>query len=96
MPPEQLVPMRLSATRRVLDVPALGHEVEFPRNTFVAQLRVMREMEKMSVDITKVLVSQHVQPDNLIRLETGAPGEGGKAAAAKDGKGLLGALQLNL
>lgn len=69
-------------------------ELEVARNE--EQLRVMREMEKMSVDITKVLVSQHVQPDNLIRLETGAPGEGGKAAAAKDGKGLLGALQLNL
>ena len=72
-------------------------EVERQRNE--EQLRVMKEMKALSVDITKVLVAQHEVPGNLIRLETDG-GRGGGAAIAtggsEPGKGLLGALQLNL
>ena len=74
-------------------------EVERQRNE--EQLRVMKEMKTLSVDITKVLVAQHEVPGNLIRLET-AGDKGGAAAVATGGgadgtgKGLLGALQLNL
>jgi len=70
-------------------------EVEQARN--VEQLRMMKEMKSLNVDITKVLVSQHQTPDNLIRLETlgGATKENLTHADAGK-KGLLGALQLNL
>ena len=60
------------------------------------QLRMMKEMKALSVDITKVLISQQPHFDNVIKLDAG----GGKAEARADGKevgrGLLGALQLNL
>jgi len=60
------------------------------------QLRVIREMKAQGVDITKVLVAQHHQSDNTIRLETGtSPGPSTSQAESK-GKGLIGALQLNL
>ena len=60
------------------------------------QLRVMREMKAQGVDITKVLVAQHHQSDNTIRLETGvSPGVSAPQLEGK-GRGLIGALQLNL
>jgi len=58
----------------------------------------MREMKSLNVDITKVLVSQQPHVDSVIKLDTGARADGGGKAAASDapGKGLIGALQLNL
>jgi len=65
------------------------HELEQARNA--EQLQMMREMKALGVDLTKVLVSQHEQPDRVIKLDTGGDGS---ASAGK--RGLLGALQLNL
>ena len=70
-------------------------ELEKARNE--EQLRMMREMQALGVDLTQVLVSQHEIPGNVIRLETG---DGAKTETsqgqAQAGRGLLGALQLNL
>jgi len=78
------------------DIEAKKLEVEKGRNE--EQLRVMREMKSLNVDITKVLVSQQPHVDSVIKLDTGARADGGGKAAASDapGKGLIGALQLNL
>jgi len=68
-------------------------EVETARNE--EQLRVMREMNALKIDITKVLVSQTPHADSVIKLDTGGSASGVKPAAAA-GKGLIGGLQLNL
>merc|ERR1719197_2445032 len=64
------------------------------------QLEMMRSMHALGVDLTKVLVSQHEQPDRVIKLDTGGAGNakhtGGKGGGASGGQGLFGALQLNL
>merc|ERR1719310_2442525 len=58
------------------------------------QLRMMREMKALGVDLTQVLVSQQEQPSSVIKF---ASDDGAKKAAAQaGGKGILGALQLNL
>jgi len=57
----------------------------------------MREMKALQVDITKVLVAQQPHVDSVIKLDTGSSSStklDHKASAA--GKGLIGALQLNL
>lgn len=61
------------------------------------QLRVMADLKDRGVDLTKVLVAQHYQSDSTIRLETvGAAGNARPPAADGKGKGMIGALQLNL
>merc|ERR1719473_2284806 len=71
-------------------------DVERQRNE--EQLRMMREMKALNVDLTQVLISQNDVPGNLIRLETAGAGGAGEGAPnkAEGGKGILGALQLNL
>ena len=77
------------------EIEAKKLEVEAARNA--EQLRMMREMKALSVDITKVLVSQQPHFDNVIKLDAGGKAEGAKADGKPEaGKGLLGALQLNL
>ena len=63
---------------------------ELEQSRMSEQLGMMREMKGLGVDLTKVLVSQHEQPDRVIKLDTGS----GTPSAGK--QGLLGALQLNL
>ena len=58
------------------------------------QLRMMREMKNLGVDLTQVLVSQQEQPSNVIKLS--GDNDAARKAAAQGGKGILGALQLNL
>jgi len=89
-----LHPPPLSAVSHRCPAP-LDDRVEKARNE--EQLRVMREMNSLKVDLTKVLVSQQPHVDSVIKLDTGAgsrPESSATAAAA--GKGLIGALQLNL
>mmetsp|Transcript_26382 Transcript_26382/g.61572 ORF Transcript_26382/g.61572 Transcript_26382/m.61572 type:complete len:370 (-) Transcript_26382:469-1578(-) len=77
------------------EIEAKRLEVETARNA--EQLRVMREMKALQVDITKVLVAQQPHVDSVIKLDTGSSSStklDHKASAA--GKGLIGALQLNL
>jgi len=82
---------QLQATREAeLKAERARFELETARNA--EQLQMMRSMKELGVDLTKVLVSQHEQPDRVIKLDTG--GGGGSTAAPKPG--LLGALQLNL
>merc|ERR1719240_1812553 len=67
-------------------------ELEASRNE--EQLRMMREMKALGVDLTQVLVSQQEQPSSVIKF---ASDDGAKKSAAQaGGKGILGALQLNL
>lgn len=54
------------------------------------QLQMMRSMKELGVDLTKVIVSQHEQPNRVIKLDTSGND------ASTDGKRLLGALQLNV
>ena len=67
-------------------------ELEKARNE--EQLRMMREMKGLGVDLTQVLISQQENPSSVIKLATDNKGGGGAAAAAP--KNILGALQLNL
>jgi len=78
------------------EIEAKKLEVEAARNE--EQLRVMREMKSLNVDITKVLISQQPHVDSVIKLDTGKGTDGGKPGdkGADPGKGLIGALQLNL
>jgi len=81
------------------EIEAKKLEVEKQRNE--EQLRVMREMKSLSVDITKVLVSQQPHVDSVIKLDTGngsssSKGDGKAGTPDAPGKGLIGALQLNL
>jgi len=77
------------------EIEAKKLEVENARNE--EQLRVLREMNALEVDITKVLVAQQPHVDNVIKLDTGSATADQKAKApAEPGKGLIGALQLNL
>jgi len=92
--------------RQEADVRALKEKgdaevaIEQARNE--EQLRVMKEMKGLSVDITKVLVAQHHQVDSVTRLEVAPTGTNagreavGSEAEGSRGKGLIGALQLNL
>jgi len=64
---------------------------ELEQSRMGEQLSMMREMKGLGVDLTKVLVSQHEQPDRVIKLDTGSAG-----SAATGKQGLLSALQLNL
>jgi len=64
-------------------------ELEQQRNAEL--LRMMKEMKGINVDLTKVLVAQHEQPDRVIKLDTGS-GSDDKAKS----KSLLSALQLNI
>merc|ERR1712137_1524891 len=73
----------------LLDAERQKLELEQARNA--EQLKMMREMKELGVDLTKVLVSQHEQPDRVIKLDTG-----GAASAGAAPKGLLSALQLNI
>jgi len=75
------------------EIEAKKLEVETARNE--EQLRVMREMKALQVDITKVLVAQTPHADSVIKLDTGGSSGAAKPAAAA-GKGLIGGLQLNL
>ena len=75
---------------------SLAHEkreIELMQARNAEQLQMMEKMHKLGVDLTKVLVSQHEQPDRVIKLETNG-GEGAKGG--ENVKGLLGALRLNL
>lgn len=84
---------------------SLAHEkreIELMQARNAEQLAMMERMHKLGVDLTKVLVSQHEQPDRVIKLETNTSGdkqaEGGAVPMGGGGskQGLLGALQLNL
>jgi len=63
-------------------------ELEAQRNE--ATLSMMREMKAMGIDLTKVLVAQHEQPDKVIKLDTGS------ATTPADSKGLMNALRLHI
>jgi len=71
-----------------LAVEAKKLELEAQRNA--ATLRMMQEMKQMGVDLTKVLVAQHEQPDKVIKLDTG------NGAGSGDAKGLMNALRLHV
>jgi len=75
-------------------------KVELLKARNAEQLEMMKSMHTLGVDLTKVLVSQHEQPDRVIKLDTGGAGNakhtGGKGGGASGGQGLFGALQLNL
>lgn len=73
-----------------------AQELELEQRKDEEQLRMMREMKSLGVDLTKVLVSQHEQPDRVLKIDTGSAGSGFGSAKADGAKGLLGALQLNL
>jgi len=76
-----------------LEVEAKKLELEKQRNA--EMLSMMREMKNLGVDVTKVLVAQHEQPDKVIKLDTGgaaATGGGGGDHA----KGLMSALRLHI
>ena len=80
-----------------LRILATEMEGDYRAEAQVQAERVMREMNSLKVDLTKVLVSQQPHVDSVIKLDTGAgsrPESSATAAAA--GKGLIGALQLNL
>lgn len=86
-----------NATRlREAELDAERARLELERARNAEQLSMMRSMKDLGVDLTKVLVSQHEQPDRVIKLDTGTGGNAAANAAAVPGKGLLGALHLNL
>jgi len=66
-------------------------ELEKARNA--ETVSVMRQMKDLGVDLTKVLVSQHEQPDKVIKLDTGSAGSG---ADSEPTKSMMNALRLHI
>jgi len=70
--------------------------LELHRAANAEQLAMMRAMHELGVDLTRVLVGQNeTPPTSIIKLDTTVD-QAGANGSSKAGKGIFGALQLNL